>query len=201
MDEVALIKAAQKDDLDAFNRLVLAYQERLFNIAYRILGDPEAAADATQDGFIAAYRNIKKFRGGSFRSWITRIITNTCYDELRRQKRRPTTPLEPLVISTGETLENPDWLEDPGELPETAAQRAELSAAIQHCINRLEPDFRIAVVLIDVQGINYKEAAAIIGKPLGTVKSRLARARTRIKDCLQGFRELLPAQFRLEHER
>lgn len=200
MDEVALIKAAQKDDLDAFNRLVLAYQERSFNIAYRILGDPEAAADATQDGFISAYRNIKKFRGGSFRSWVLRIITNTCYDELRRQKRRPTTPLEPLVISTGETLENPDWLEDPGELPEMAAQRAELSEAIQHCVNRLDPDFRIAVILIDVQGINYKEAAAIIGKPLGTVKSRLARARTRIKDCLQGFRELLPTQFRLEHE-
>ena len=200
MDEPALIQAAKQGDLDAFNRLVLAYQDHGYNLAYRILGDPEGAADATQDGFIAAYRSIKKFRGGSFRSWILRIITNTCYDELRRQKRRPTQPLEPLIVSTGDSLESPDWLEDPGERPETAAERFELAEALQDCINRLDPEFRIAVVLIDVQGINYREAAGIIGKPLGTVKSRLARARTRVRDCLQGFRELLPAQFRLEHE-
>jgi RNA polymerase sigma-70 factor (ECF subfamily) len=200
MDEAELIQAAKQGDVTAFNRLVLTYQDLGYNLAYRILGDPETAADATQDGFIAAFRGIKNFRGGSFRAWILRIVTNTCYDELRRQKRRPTQPLEPLIVSTGDSLESPDWLEDPGELPESVAERMELAEAIQECINRLDPEFRVAVVLIDVQGVNYKEAASIIGKPLGTVKSRLARARTRIKDCLRGFRELLPAQYRLEHE-
>ncbi len=137
--------------------------------------------------------------GGSFRSWILRIVTNACYDELRRQKRRPTTPLEPLT-DAGEEIESPDWLADPSESPEEAALRAELGRAIEDCIRTLAPDFRAVVVLVDVQGMDYAEAASILGKPLGTIKSRLARSRLRIQECLQGVKELLPAAFRLEHE-
>jgi RNA polymerase sigma-70 factor (ECF subfamily) len=200
MDEVGLIHAAKKGDLDAFNRLILAYQSLAYNVAYRILGDPDLAADATQVGFIAAYKHLKGFRGGSFRAWILRIVTNACYDELRRQKRRPTTPLEPLS-DEGEEIESPDWLADPSESPEEAALRTELGQAIEDCIQTLDPDFRAVVVLVDVQGLDYAEAASILGRPLGTIKSRLARSRLRIQECLQGVKELLPAAFRLEKER
>ncbi len=95
MDELALIKSAQHGDLDAFNSLVLAYQDILFSTALRILGDDELAADATQDAFISAFRSLNGYRGGSFKAWLLRTVTNACYDELRRKKRRPTTPLEP----------------------------------------------------------------------------------------------------------
>ena len=89
---------------------------------------------------------------------------------------------------------------DPGESPEDAADRAELARAIQKCLDQLKPDFRAAVVLVDIQGMDYSEAAQALGKPLGTVKSRLARARTRMKNCLQRFWELLPVSFRLMGE-
>ena len=96
MDEVALVQAAQKGDLDSFNRLVLAYQEMAYNLAYRMLSDEDAASDATQTAFFSAYRSLSSYRGGSFRAWVMRMVTNTCYDELRRRQRHPTTPLEPL---------------------------------------------------------------------------------------------------------
>jgi RNA polymerase sigma-70 factor (ECF subfamily) len=197
MDEVALIQSARKGDLDAFNRLILAYQDLVFSQAYRVLGDPQAADDAAQVTFISAYKNLRSFRGGSFRAWLLRIVTNACYDELRRKKRRPTTSLEPLDDS-GEEIESPRWLADSSELPEDSAVRAELGQAIQHCLDRLPIDFRTVVVLVDVQGMDYLEAANVIEKPLGTVKSRLARARHRMRECLQEFRELLPMSMRLE---
>ncbi|MEJ2263890.1 MAG: sigma-70 family RNA polymerase sigma factor [Anaerolineales bacterium] len=199
MDEVALIRAARDGDLNAFNRLVLEYQDLIYNQAYRVLGEPLAADDATQEAFISAYRNLRSYRGGSFRAWLLRIVTNACYDELRRRKRRPTTPLEPLD-DAGEEIESPTWMEDPAESPEESAERGELARAIQDCINELPAEFRAVVALVDVQGMDYAEAADAIDKPLGTVKSRLARARARLRDCLQGFWELLPATFRLGSE-
>ena len=196
MDETALIQAAQAGDLDSFNRLVLAYQDIVFSQAYRMMGDGEAAEDATQEAFISAYRNLRGYRGGSFRAWLLRIVTNACYDELRRRKRRPTTPLEPLDTED-EEVESPHWLADSKPSPEEAAERAELEHALQHCLNGLPEDFRAVVVLVDIQGLDYAEAGVSIGSPVGTVKSRLARARLRLRDCLQGFAELLPAHFRL----
>ncbi len=199
MDEAALIGYAKKGDLDAFNRLVLAYQDMAYAVAYRILGDPDQAADATQNAFISAYRGIRGFRGGSFRAWLMRIVTNACYDELRRKQRRPSVPLEPLG-SDGEEIDSPSWMEDPSEGPEQAVVRTELAQAIQHCLEQLELEFRSVIVLVDVEGFNYAEAAEVLGTPLGTIKSRLARARLRVQDCLQGFQELLPGIFRLERE-
>jgi RNA polymerase sigma-70 factor (ECF subfamily) len=197
MDENALIQDARQGDLDAFNRLILAYQDRVYNQAYRVLGESQAADDATQEAFISAYKNLRSFRGGSFRAWLLRIVTNACYDELRRRKRRPTTPLEP-VDESGDEIESPHWIADPGELPEDNVVRGELGKAIQHCLDELPTDFRVVVVLVDVQGMDYLEAADTIGKPLGTIKSRLARGRTRMRECLQGFWELLPMSMRLE---
>jgi RNA polymerase sigma-70 factor (ECF subfamily) len=199
MDESELIRAAQQGDLVAFNRLVIAYQDMAFTQAYRVLGDQAAADDATQDAFISAYKNLRGFRGGSFKSWLLRIVTNACYDELRRRKRRPTTPLEPLDHED-EEIESPSWLVDNSESPEQAAERAELNRALQRCLEGLQPDFRLAVICVDVQGMDYDQAAQVIGKPVGTIKSRLARARLRLRECLHGFTELLPAAFRLVDE-
>jgi RNA polymerase sigma-70 factor (ECF subfamily) len=197
MDELALISSARQGDLDAFNRLVIAYQDVVFNQALRVLGDLHAADDATQDAFISAYNSIQSFRGGSFKAWLLRIVTNACYDELRRLKRRPTTSLEPLDDS-GEEIESPKWLADPNESPEEYADRQQLNRAIQHCLDQLPVDFRVVVTLVDIQGMDYAEVAEVINKPMGTVKSRLARARLRLQDCLQGFWELLPLSMRLK---
>ncbi len=197
MNETELIEAARKGDLNSFNRLVLLYQDMVYNQAYRVLGDSQAADDATQETFIAAYKNIRRFRGGSFKAWLLRIVTNASYDELRRKKRRPTTSLEPLDDS-GDEIETPRWIADPGESPEEFAARAELAKAIQHCLEGLPVEFRVAVTMVDIQGLDYVEAAAALGKPVGTIKSRLARGRLRLRDCLKAFRELLPVSIRLE---
>jgi RNA polymerase sigma factor (sigma-70 family) len=199
MDEVALICAARKGDLDSFNRLVLAYQDMIYNQAYRMIGEPETAEDATQDAFISAFRKLGSYRGGSFKAWLLRIVTNLCYDEMRRRKRRPTVPLEP-VDNDDEEIESPRWLSDPGESPEDTTEREELTRALEHCIKGLSPEFRAIVTLIDLQGLDYTEAALVVGKPLGTVKSRLARARHRLRNCLKVFWELLPDSFRLVGE-
>ncbi len=200
MDETALIRAAQQGDLNAFNRLVLAYQDLAFNLACRMLTDEDAAADAAQIAFLNAYRSLAGYRGGSFRAWVMRMVTNTCYDELRRRKRHPTTALEPLDSEEDEEIESPEWLADHAPSPEQEVEQVELDSAVQHCLNSLSPDFRAVVLLIDIEGFDYQEVAAVIGKPLGTIKSRLARARMKLRECLQQFWELLPAQYRLEGE-
>ena len=187
VDELALIKGAQSGDLDSFNRLVLNYQGLAYNVALRIMGDEAAAADATQDAFISAHRGLKRYRGGSFRAWLLRIVTNACYDELRRLKRRPAVSLDEM---TEQEAALP--VASPGEGPEAAAQRMELIQAIEDCILGLTPEFRTVAVLVDVQGFDYQEVAETIGKPLGTVKSRLARARAKLRECLKQHGELLP---------
>jgi RNA polymerase sigma-70 factor (ECF subfamily) len=199
MEEIVLIQNAQEGDLEAFNRLVLAYQDALFNTALRILGDEDMAADATQEAFVSAFRAIKSFRGGSFKAWLLRTVTNACYDELRRLKRRPTTPLEP-DREDGDEIDSPRWLADPSLSPEQELEADELEHAIQHCLQALPVEFRSVVVLADIQGLDYKEVSIAIRVPLGTIKSRLARARLRLRECLQDFWELLPSAFRLEEE-
>jgi len=196
-DETRIISDAMNGDLDAFNRLVIAYQQLAFNVAYRILTDETTAEDATQAAFISAYKNLKSYRGGSFRAWLLRMVTNACYDELRRQKRRPTLPLEPQTEDGSDEMESPVWLADDAPDPEETYSQKELEQAVMDCLSRLPEEFRVISVLIDVQGMDYEEASQVVGKPLGTIKSRLARARLRLRDCMQRFRELLPAKFRL----
>ncbi|MBK8616791.1 MAG: sigma-70 family RNA polymerase sigma factor [Anaerolineales bacterium] len=200
MDEPALIQTAQRGDLDSFNTLILHYQDMVFHTALRILGDEDQAADAAQEAFISAFRSISTFRGGSFKAWLMRTVTNACYDELRRQKRRPTTPLEPDT-EDGEEMDSPRWLADPNMTPAQQSEADELEHAIQHCLDALPTEFRTVVVLADIQGMDYSEVAIASHVPLGTIKSRLARARLRLRECLRGFEELLPSSFRLEEER
>ncbi|KPL82489.1 hypothetical protein SE15_10105 [Thermanaerothrix daxensis] len=199
MDEAQCIARALEGDLEAFNQLVLAYQDSAYNLAYRMLNDPDAAADVTQSAFIAAYRSLKTYRGGSFRAWVLRMVTNACYDELRRRKRRPTVALEPLNRDE-EEIESPAWLMDDHLSPEEMVQLREVENAITHCLQDLPEDFRAVVIMVDVEGYDYAEVSQALGKPLGTIKSRLARARLRLRDCLAGFAELLPARFRLGKE-
>ena len=200
MDETSLILEAKHGDLDAFNRLVLAYQDQTYNLAFRLLEEDASAQDATQIAFINAYQAIKSYRGGSFRAWILRILTNVCYDELRRQKRKPTEDLNPVNSDTGEEMEDPAWLSDDSQSPADHVEQQELERAIQNCLGGLPEEFRTVIVLVDVQGMDYQEASEVVSSPLGTVRSRLARARQRVQDCLQNAGELLPEKYRLNNE-
>jgi RNA polymerase sigma-70 factor, ECF subfamily len=197
MDDLNLAQAAQNGDLNAFNALVLTYQDTAYNLARRLLSDPDSAQDITQTAFIAAYRNIKQYRGGSFRAWLLRIVTNACYDELRRQKRHPSLPLEPVHEETDEEIESPAWMKDDDPLPEEVYDENELNRIIQNCLNGLPEEFRSVVVLVELEGLDYEETAQVLKKPSGTIKSRLARARFRLRDCLQKSKELLPGKYRL----
>jgi RNA polymerase sigma-70 factor, ECF subfamily len=196
-DESTLIQRARRGNLEAFNALVLQYQDSVFNVAYRIMGEPQSAADAAQEAFIVAFRRLDTFRGGSFKSWILRIATNQCYDELRRLKRRPATSVEDM--GDPDSDETPD-LPDDSETPEQIVQQRELQRAIVQCVQALGADQRAVLVLSDIEGLNYQEIADSVGTTLGTVKSRLSRARASVRDCLQAVQELLPSAYRLTHD-
>ncbi len=197
MDEMALIREARQGKVESFNTLVLTYQTRVYNLAYRLMGDTDSAADATQEAFIAAYKNLGQFREGSFAAWLMRIATNVCYDELRRLKRRPTLSLDQPDHDADSEIR---WV-SAAESPESAAQRSELNRAIQTCLDDLPLDQRTVAVLCDVQGYDYQAIAGITGASLGTVKSRLSRARQRLRDCLRAAEELLPDAYRLKNQR
>ena len=193
MDEQALVASARKGDARAFNQLVMLHQSMAYNLAYRILGSEDAAADATQDAFISAFKAMSRFRGGSFKAWVMRIVTNACYDQLRARQRRPTTSLDDIEGDVDHT----PYLLDPSEQPDEYVERQELDRLIQSAILTLPADQRIVLVLSDVQGMNYQEIAESTGQALGTVKSRLSRARARLRDYLLDRRELLPMHYRL----
>jgi len=165
-----------------------------------MMGADAAAQDVSQTTFISAYQHLKSFRGGSFRAWLLRITANNCYDALRKAKRNPTQPLTVVDAESGEEMDDPIWLADNGRQPAELAESKDLEAAIQRCIDKLDSQFRAVLILVDVQGMGYAEASEVIRSPIGTVRSRLARARGRVQDCLQAFRELLPEKYRLNHE-
>lgn len=180
MDEEAWVREAQRGDAKAFDRLVDRYQAAAYSVAYRMLRNVEDAADATQDGFFSAYRAIGTFRGGSFRAWLLRIVLNACYDLRRHAVRRPARSMDALVEELGEA----PWADSRAADPEaTALSRARL-AAIERALARLPEEQRAAVVLVDVQGLSYEEAAEAMACALGTVRSRLARGRARVRDLL-----------------
>ena len=194
MNEEALIQEAQDGDVQAYNRLVLHYQQLVYNVAYRIMAEPQSAEDATQEAFINAYRALHRFRGGNFKAWLLRIATNSCYDELRRRKRRPQTSLDEIT----EENESFSFLRSPESGPESQQQQLEMMQAIEHCLHTLPDEQRTTAVLCDIEGYDYSEIAKITSVSLGTVKSRMNRARRKLRHCLRGFGELLPANYRLE---
>ena len=184
IDERTLVRSARQGDLQAFNRLVLAYQDRAFTQACYLLGDPMAAEDIVQEAFITSFKALSDFRGGSFRSWLMRIVTNRCLDELRRWKSHPTTGFEAINVE-GEEIESPYWSADPGETPEESLIQAETGDSLLRCLGRLRAEYRTAIVLVDIFDMRYEEAAEIIGCPIGTIKSRLARARLQMQHFLR----------------
>lgn len=195
-DEAQLITDSQRGDVRAFNLLVERYQVRIYNLCYRMLNDPDAAADVSQDVFLSAYRNIKRYRGGSFTAWILRIATNACYDQLRTRQRRPTSSIDAFLDDEEHA---PRQFEDQSESPVDRSLRNELAGEIQRSLAALDDDQRVVVVMSDIQGLSYDEISAATGWPLGTVKSRLSRGRAQLRTVLrQG--ELLPARYRQEHE-
>jgi RNA polymerase sigma-70 factor (ECF subfamily) len=183
-DEAAVVARAAAGDRTAFAQLMEHYQSACYGLAWRLLGDADQAADATQDAFVHAYHAIAQFRGGVFRAWLLRITANASYDILRRLQRRPTTEL-------------PDPEEGQAELPDigapnpvTEAGRSELYRHLDAALRRLPADQRTAVVLCDVYGMDYHEVAEATASALGTVKSRIHRGRLRLRVLMAEHREL-----------
>ena len=183
-DEAAVIARAAAGDRTAFAQLMEHYQRACYGLAWRLLNDPDKAADATQDAFIHAYKAIGSYRGGIFRSWLLRITANASYDILRRAQRRPSSPLP-------DPDEGAPELPDLGAVnPEVEATKSELYRHLEVALRRLPVDQRTAVVLCDVYGMDYNEVAAMTESALGTVKSRIHRGRLRLRELMAEHREL-----------
>ncbi|MCS6872235.1 MAG: sigma-70 family RNA polymerase sigma factor [Anaerolineae bacterium] len=200
IDDLDLIAQAQRGDVQAFNGLVLRYQTAMYNLAFRLLDDADLAADVTQDAFIAAFQHLSQFRGSNFRAWLARILTNTCYDALRRRRRAPTS-LEAIAAGRADSADQPALVSDAEESPEQFAMRQALSKAIQDCLNQLPLSFRTVAIMSDVQEYSYDEIALALNISLGTVKSRLSRARQKLRDCLRAVQELFPSAYRLSEQK
>ena len=181
--EAGLIRSACDGNLEAFNVLVHEHQDMAYNQALALLGSPASAEDATQESFLKAFQALRSFRQGSFRGWLLRIVTNTSYDRLRKSKRHP---LQPLFVEN----ENGDemdaaWLADPNESVQHTVEQSEISQEIYKMIDELPEGYRCVLLLIDLHELDYVEVAQTLQIPLGTVKSRLARARIRMREKLQ----------------
>jgi RNA polymerase sigma-70 factor (ECF subfamily) len=168
----AFIRAAQRGEIAAFNQLVEAYQRQVYNVCYRTLGNAEDAADATQETFVSAYRGLKNFRGPpeGFRGWLVRIAVNACYDLARR--RKPAMSLEEELVERAPTADHAD--------------RAAAAADVQRALLEIPMDFRIVLILHELQDQPLDEIAAALDVPVGTVKSRLHRGRVALGRVLAG---------------
>ncbi len=185
VDEEQLTKRAMEGDLDAFNQLVLRYQDIAYNHAYALLGDPNQAEDAVQESFIKAFQAMNGFRGVSFRGWLLKIVTNSAYDWLRRSQRHPLQPLFP-EDENGEEIESPAWIVDPAASVQEQVEEKEFSKRIYEALDELPDVYRSVLTLIDIHELDYAEAAEALKVPIGTVKSRLARARLQMQKKLRG---------------
>ena len=204
-DEAQLIARSQRGDVNAFNSLVLRYQQTTYNVVLRMLGDRDLAADVTQDAFLAAFRAISSFRGGSsFRAWLLRIASNLACDHWRRTNRHP---LESLDVLTDEdephaaNMLNTLAASETEVNPEEFLLNSELQAVISRGLQELPLEQRVAVILCDIEGLSYEEIAASTQTSLGTVRSRIARGRARLRNYLYQHRELLPRSYRLLNDR
>jgi RNA polymerase sigma-70 factor (ECF subfamily) len=187
-DDLRLVERAQNRDGEAFQTLVLRYQDRVYNTAFRLTGDRTLAEDLTQEVFFKAYKALKKFKGkSSFSTWLYRITVNACTSEWRKagaQKRGKEIPFP----TAGEDGEGRQW--EPaseGGNPGEQAERSERNLLVQKAIEELEGDYRTVVVLRDIEGFSYEEIADIIERPVGTVRSRLHRARMELKEKLKNL--------------
>lgn len=199
-EDARLMAAAQKGDLSAFNQLVQRHERVVFSVCLRLLRDVGLAEDAGQDTFIRAWNAISSFRGGLVRPWLLRVATNRSYDILRAKARRPAQSLDAELFEV-----EPEWTSQSAgaEHPESFAARSELSAYLERALAGLPDDQRLAIILSDVQGYGYEEIARIMNVAIGTVKSRISRGRSTLREDLQstsGSRELFDRMTRLNEE-
>jgi RNA polymerase sigma-70 factor (ECF subfamily) len=182
--DLILIERAREGDLDAFNDLVTCYQDHLFSLVARMVPDRDQASDAVQEAFFSAYRNLNAFRGGSVRSWLSRICINAAMDAQRARKRRPVQPYP--------ELEDDSWQPRAGDEtdPQRIVMAGERTRALREALARITPDQRAAIVLFDVEGYDYAEIAEMTAVSLGTVKSRIHRGRLALRQVLEGRIEL-----------
>lgn len=190
----ALVERARTGDLQAFNALVARFQDGVYSLTLRMLGSSQPAEDATQEAFIRAWQRIDTYRGGSFKSWLFTIAANQARDELRRRARRPAQSLD-------QARDDPDRadLDPPGDEPSPVEEleRLEMRAALERALMTLPDDWRELVVMCDIHGFDYREVSEATGLALGTVKSRLSRARARLREVIRDSRELSDAVERL----
>lgn len=182
--DAALVEEALRGRLDAFNQLVARHQDHLFATVYRLVPDRDQAADAVQEAFFSAYRNLQSFRGGSVRSWLGRIAVNAAMDMQRAKRRRPVQPYPEFEDESWQPPAEPD------AEPERQAIAVERSKAIAAALDRLPFEQRNCIVLFDVDGYDYAEIAAIMKVSVGTVKSRIHRGRLVLRNALTADREL-----------
>jgi RNA polymerase sigma-70 factor (ECF subfamily) len=182
--DIALVEEALRGQLDAFNQLVARHQDHLFALVYRLVPDRDQAADAVQEAFFSAYRNLASFRGGSVRSWLGRIAVNAAMDIQRARRRRPSQPYP--------EFEDDSWQPpaEPEVEPESKALAAERTKVLGRALAVLPFDQRNCIVLFDVEGYDYAEIAAIMKVEVGTVKSRIHRGRLALRRTLAPDREL-----------
>ena len=186
-DDAGEVSSCQKGDLDAFERLVRKYEKRMFNIAFRIAGNHEDACEIVQDAFLAAYRGIGTFRGeAKFSSWLTTITLNHARNRRKQiQGKRAHEKIslaDPLLTAGGGRTLDPPSNDPPVH---EVLEKRDVQLKVQDCINALEPDFKEVLVLRDIQDYSYEEISTILKVHIGTVKSRLFRAREAAKDCLK----------------
>jgi RNA polymerase sigma-70 factor (ECF subfamily) len=182
--DLILLERARAGDLDAFNDLVVCYQEQLFALIVRMVPDRDQAADCVQEAFFSAYRNLASFRGGIVKSWLNRIAINAAMDTQRARKRRPSQPYP--------ELEDDSWQPSAGEEadPVHTALTTERHTALNQAMSTITDDQRTAIVLFDVEGYDYQEIADMTGVSLGTVKSRIHRGRLALRDRLSDRMDL-----------
>ncbi|WP_010252495.1 RNA polymerase sigma factor [Acetivibrio cellulolyticus] len=189
-----LVEKSKSGDVEAFEQLIESCQKKVFNIAYRMIGNYDDANELAQEVFIKAFRSIKKFKGDSlFSTWIYKVTANVCLDEIRRRKKK-------MVVSLDEEIEYSDGevkrqIADNAPTPDIAAETNEVKNAVNKSIQELPEDYKSIIILRDIQGFSYEEISKIFNCPEGTVKSRINRARQALKKILQGKKELLNEKF------
>lgn len=184
MDETELIRKSQQGDMDAFEQLLLQYEKRVYTIAYKYMGNHEDAGDMAQEALIKAYRSIGNFRGeSSFGTWIGRITANRCLDELRKRKRLTVTSLdEEIELEEGSVQK--EAVADTAT-PEEHVIRTETVEYVQSMLSTMREEYRIVLVLRELEGHSYEAIAQMLSCSVGTVKSRINRAKRYLKEKIQ----------------
>ncbi|MCS6862480.1 MAG: sigma-70 family RNA polymerase sigma factor [Abditibacteriales bacterium] len=187
----ALVRRCQQGEWEAFDLLMRQHEAKVYNIAYRMLGHPEDASDAAQEVFIRIYHALPKFRGEcAFSTWLYRIAVNVCLDAVRRRARQPSIH-ESALVDTEEEADFMDHVPDVHPDPERVVMQKELQRLVHEAIQTLSESQRVVLVLYDLEGFTYEEIAAMLRTSIGTVKSRLNRARLALKAKLEPFMEQL----------